>query len=247
MPGLPTLLLVHGIGDTHDTWRDVLPRLSGFETVAVDLPGFGATPPLPGPPTMAALATWCREQMAGRGPFHVAGNSLGGGIALWLALSGAVESATALSPVGFVEDLERLYLQLTLRLTRATAASNARLVPLMPAPVRKVAFTQYAAHADRRSTEDLVASLEALAAGEGFEPTARHALNWVCPRADTLPCPVTVAWGEKDRLLLRGPQAARARERLPSARHVLLHDTGHLPGWDDPAQAAAVIAETARR
>ena len=62
------LLLVHGIGDTHRTWRDVVPRLEGdFECHAIDLPGFGGAAPLPGPPTMAALATACREHMRERG------------------------------------------------------------------------------------------------------------------------------------------------------------------------------------
>jgi pimeloyl-ACP methyl ester carboxylesterase len=56
-----------------------------------------------------------------------------------------------------------------------------------------------------------------------------------------LPCPVTVAWGEHDRLLLTGPQAARAAARLPSAKHVTLRDCGHLPAWDDPALVADTI------
>ncbi len=92
-------------------------------------------------------------------------------------------------------------------------------------------------------------SLRAVADATAFEATKRHGLNWRCPQADPLPCPVTVAWAEHDRLLLRGPQAPRARRRLPSARHLVLHDCGHLPSWDDPAQTAAVIREaaTARR
>ncbi len=56
---------------------------------------------------------------------------------------------------------------------------------------------------------------------------------------------MTVAWGEHDRLLLTGPQAARARERLPAARHVALPDCGHLPTWDDPALVARVIRDSA--
>lgn len=248
MPGLP-LLLVHGIGDTHRTWRDVVPRLEdGFECVAVDLPGFGATPPLAAQPTMAALATWCRDQMAERGHerFHVAGNSLGGAIALWLALSGAVDSACALSPAGFAEGLDRAYLHATLRVTRATAAANARVVGLLPGPARRAMFTQYVAHGDRIPAERFAETLRHLAAAPGFEATQRHALNWRCPPARELPCPVTVAWGERDRLLLRRPQSRRAQERLPSARHLVLYDVGHLPGLEDPAQAAAVIRESVR-
>jgi pimeloyl-ACP methyl ester carboxylesterase len=56
-------------------------------------------------------------------------------------------------------------------------------------------------------------------------------------------CPVTVAWGERDRLLLFGRQSARARRLLPGARHVTLWGCGHVPTWDDPEQVARVLLE----
>jgi pimeloyl-ACP methyl ester carboxylesterase len=54
-----------------------------------------------------------------------------------------------------------------------------------------------------------------------------------------------VAWGDRDRLLLHRPQAARARARLPRARHVTLPGAGHLPTLDDPALTARVLLEAA--
>jgi pimeloyl-ACP methyl ester carboxylesterase len=59
----------------------------------------------------------------------------------------------------------------------------------------------------------------------------------------TLDCPVTVAWGAKDRLLIYSRQSARARRLLPDARHVTLHGCGHVPTWDDPEQVARVLLE----
>lgn len=42
---LPTLLLVHGLGDEADSWRGLFPLLSGeFRLIAPDLPGFGRSP-----------------------------------------------------------------------------------------------------------------------------------------------------------------------------------------------------------
>jgi pimeloyl-ACP methyl ester carboxylesterase len=52
--------------------------------------------------------------------------------------------------------------------------------------------------------------------------------------------PVTIAWAEKDRLLLPR-QAERARRALPRARHLTLAGCGHVPTWDDPAQVAEAI------
>jgi pimeloyl-ACP methyl ester carboxylesterase len=50
------LLLVHGLGSSHRNWDRVLPALSAQrEVVAVDLPGFGWTPPLSGEVSIASL------------------------------------------------------------------------------------------------------------------------------------------------------------------------------------------------
>jgi pimeloyl-ACP methyl ester carboxylesterase len=60
-------------------------------------------------------------------------------------------------------------------------------------------------------------------------------------------CPVTVAWGSRDRLLFYRRQSPRARRALPQADHVALEDAGHTPFYDDPDATARVICETAAR
>ena len=50
------LLLVHGLGSSSRNWDPVMAGLAERrEVIAVDLPGFGRTPPLPGPVTVATL------------------------------------------------------------------------------------------------------------------------------------------------------------------------------------------------
>ena len=78
---------------------------------------------------------------------------------------------------------------------------------------------------------------ETLAAFDHFEFTGGDQLR------DT---PVTIAWGRYDRLLIYSRQAPRARERLPSARHVTL-GAGHVPFFDDPAAVAETIRLTVAR
>jgi pimeloyl-ACP methyl ester carboxylesterase len=244
------LLLAHGIGMSRRAFAAAIdPLASAFDVVAVDLPGFGASPPLGGPPTMRALAEACAGLMAdlGHERFHVAGNSLGGGIALHLALDGRAESACALSPVGFVEGWERAYLQLSLANARALAPVAPALLRTVgrAGPVRRAIVRQYAEHGERLGVAYLADAFGDVAAATGFAAAQRHAINWRCPSAPRLPCPVTIAWGERDRLLLTRPQAARARTRLPSARHLSLPDCGHLPTWDDPGLVARTIAAAA--
>jgi len=53
--------------------------------------------------------------------------------------------------------------------------------------------------------------------------------------------PVTIAWGEKERLI---PMKARMRDELPPhTRFVDLPGCGHLPMWDDPDLVARTILE----
>lgn len=235
----PPLLLVHGIAMSHHAFHGTAEALAGdFTVYAVDLPGFGESDLLPGPPTMRALADACAELVDE--PFAVAGNSLGGGVALHLALDGRAGAACALSPVGFVEGWEKLWLH---AITRSAGVLFPPLAPLGDfAPVRKYGVAVIAEHGDRVSPERFRAAL-ADAQRPGLQPAASHALNWRAPSVASLPCPVTIAWSEKDRLLLYGPQSARARERMPSARHVTLDGLGHVPMWDDPDATARVIRE----
>src|SRR3954469_2040145 len=102
----PGLILLHGWGDSADTWRPLLGRLAGYgrRAIAVDLPGSGAATALaPGAmlPQYDAFAAALVVQWAGRRPVVVVGNSLGGVTALRLAeradlpLAGVVPIAPA--------------------------------------------------------------------------------------------------------------------------------------------------------
>jgi pimeloyl-ACP methyl ester carboxylesterase len=60
---------------------------------------------------------------------------------------------------------------------------------------------------------------------------------------DPPPCPITLAWSEKDVLFPPDLYGARARELMPGAEYVLLEGVGHIPMLDDPP----LVAETIRK
>ena len=229
-------------------WSPVLGRLAPErECWALDLPGFGRSRGLrDAAPTPAALADAVVGFMAGQGveSFHVAGNSLGGGVALEIARQGAARTACAISPVGFAQGLEVAFLDRSLRLTRRTAElALGRLDGRrLPGPARRLLAAQMVFRGERMPSEDLVATLRDLALAPGFQPTLPHLLAYRFSDGD-LPCRTTIAWGEHDRLNLFAPQSARARERVPGARHVTLAGCGHIPTWDDPAQVARLVLD----
>src|SRR3954447_12735323 len=100
----PPLVLIHGIGSQWQMWEPVLDRPPpAREVVALDLPGFGDSPPLPGTPSVEALARAVADFLGEIGierP-HAAGNSLGGGVALEMGRHGHARSVCVLSPAGF--------------------------------------------------------------------------------------------------------------------------------------------------
>jgi pimeloyl-ACP methyl ester carboxylesterase len=240
----PPVVLLHGIGLDRTVWDPVVPLLAHeHEVVAVDLPGFGASPPLAGTPTVEALAE-AVEELGLERP-HVAGNSLGGGIALELGRRGWAGSVCAISPIGFAAGRERAYAHLTLRSVRAVArAVNGFGETAYAGPLRRTALASLAS----ARPADLPASAGAhmnrtIATAAGWDATLPAVTNWR-PRMPA--CPTTIAWAQHDRLLLAGRQAPRARRWLPEARHVTLHGCGHVPMWDDPDQVARAILDAAR-
>ena len=235
-------------------WEAVIPELAkDFEVIGCDSPGFGESATLrhAGPPTIHAYADayelWLSEQGIERP--HVAGNSMGGGIALELARRGVVSSATAFSPVGFWSDAERKWCQLVVgqlhgvpaplhpivrRIMRTTRGRN-QLGALLYRWPSKVEPDAAVAALDRVWTSPGLKAALAAFSHYDFEP-----------RPEPMPVPTTVAWGNRDRLLLFRPQSARARSALPDAVHVTL-GAGHLPMTDDPPAVTAAIRATARR
>lgn len=132
------LLLIHGLGSRWQMWNPVLPMLAAQrEVIAIDLPGFGESP-MPVPGTRAGVASLTRLVTGflddlGLDRPHVAGNSLGGRLALELAKAGRARSATALSPAGFDNDREAVFQRLSLTASVRAVRLLAPAAPLLVA------------------------------------------------------------------------------------------------------------------
>jgi pimeloyl-ACP methyl ester carboxylesterase len=226
-----------------EVWRPVVPLLErSRDVISVDLPGFGDSPP--GPDTVEGLADAVAAfaDSLGLDGFHVAGNSMGGAVALELAAAGRVRSACAISPAGFFgNDRERAYGRSLLAATRGMAVALAPIAgPLTRNAVARTAMSSHAtARPWRVPPGDAALWTRLFAHSPGFWPLLRTTPDWR-PRPSVVP--TTVAWGDRDRVLIYSRQAPRARRILPAARHVTLQGCGHVPTWDDPEQVAQAIS-----
>jgi 3-oxoadipate enol-lactonase len=83
VPGSPAVLFLHGAGASGGMWREHMARLTGFQCLAPDLPGFGRSNHL-ACPSRGETADLVAELVATRVPArraHVVGLSWGGAVA----------------------------------------------------------------------------------------------------------------------------------------------------------------------
>jgi pimeloyl-ACP methyl ester carboxylesterase len=249
----PPLVLLHGVGHHWQAWTPVIERLSGeYDVIACDSPGFGRSAALPSSiePTIAAYVDafeWFFAELGVERP-HVAGNSMGGAIALELARGRSVGSVSAFSPAGFWTPAEVRFCQLSLRaLARTPQAARPAIERLARTRTGRIAlFSQTFGYPARLPAEEAVATLRDAWASPSFGAAldAFRGYRFAAPE-QLRSTPVTIAWGARDRLLPYRLQAPRARALLPWATHVTL-GAGHVPFYDDPAAVAAVIRSRAR-
>ena len=243
------LVLLHGIGHRWQAWAPVLDALAAsHDVIALDLPGFGQSPPLPEGRgyDMASAVDMCADVFADLGLHrpHVAGNSLGGVMSLELASRGLVSSATALAPAGFWTPRDRAWALRVLSLIRMSGRAPA---PLRAALIRNRHFRMAAGsllygHPSRMTEEIMLADLLSMVGAKGFDLVANAGREYQFASPPPT-VPVTVAWGTRDRILWPR-QARRAAALLPRARHVWLHQAGHVPMIDEPEKVASLILAT---
>ena len=237
------LVLLHGLGGSLVNWEPVLERVAAErDVIAVDMPGFGGSDPLPDdiehtPAAMGRAIVAHLESLDVERP-HLAGNSLGAWVALEMAADGHASSVCAISPAGLWRK------PLGPRSFDARARGK-RLRPLVLAALR----TRRGRRALMRTT---VARPEALSGAEAvrwvsawldapaYEDANLMMRTLTFDRADEIDVPVTIAWGSADRLV-RPPSPAR----MPSqTRYLVAEGWGHTPTRDDPEGVARLLLET---
>jgi pimeloyl-ACP methyl ester carboxylesterase len=239
------LVLVHGLGHTWRGWKPMLPLLErDFEVLAFDLPGFGYSPPLPPgtESTPEALADAVEQSMeeAGFERAHIAGNSLGGWIALELARRGRALTVVALSPAGMWHAREKAWASSMMRTLRWLARNAPAPEAALRNPVGRTVFAGPLFARPWRMEPDLLSEVLRLYAGApGFDETLKRSLERQVRGLESIDCPVLLLWGSRDVLL---PRQGRRFERLiPDCELRYLKGLGHTPMSDDPELLADEI------
>lgn len=248
------IVFAHGIGSRWQVFEPILDELAQTnEVIAIDLPGFGASPLADGvKPGPRGYADWLVGWLAEKGierP-HLVGNSMGGGIAIELGRRGAAASVTAFSPVGFWGTPGLRWAQGLITAMRVTGEVAGPVInkAVEVRPARVALLSSFFGQPGKVTPATAQADMKALTEAPGYM-AARHGLaNYRLNEDEDFGAlrqvPVTVAWGTRDVVLLYRPQSKRAREVLPFARHIDILRAGHLPFNDDPQTCARLVLET---
>jgi pimeloyl-ACP methyl ester carboxylesterase len=261
--GGPPVVCVHGLEGSSANWTDLMAELAGeFSLDALDLPGFGYSPPAAGYSiTAQAKIVAATIERLHDGPVHLVGNSLGGAVCGRLAARrlDLVRTVTLISPVlpdrwphwelvhfpvlcvpGVGEWLLRRVDGVPAeRRVRATAA----FVYYDPAAIAPERLAVAAAELKRRdrlgyAARATQASVRALVAEVFGEALWRDAAR--------VRAPALVIFGSHDRLV--DPRlAGRAARTFPAARVLVMRHSGHVSQMEHPAKVANEIREWTRR
>ncbi len=182
--------------------------------------------------------------VAGFRTAHVAGNSMGGWIALELARRRRARTVVALSPAGGGNRRERAYARALMKAVRVATRAVAPFADAVAVggPTRSLFFGVFFARPNRLPREEAAYSLRAYAHAPAFPAACDLLFSRRAQGLGEVGCPVTIAWGTRD-LVLLPRQARHFLAELPDARLVRLDRLGHVPMPDDPARVADVILE----
>jgi pimeloyl-ACP methyl ester carboxylesterase len=254
-------LCVHGLEGSSRNWTDLIDLLrSRLACEAMDLPGFGDSPPRPdGRYTIAALAQTVIALIGKHGkPVHLIGNSLGGAVCVKVAATrpDLIRTLTLISPALPDSrprmDLLRFPVMSLPRLGTRIVKQYQVLPPERrvadvittcygdPALFQQARFATEVTELTRRdelgyAASVLVGSVRTLTAE--FVRKGRHSA-W--RDAARVTAPTLVIYGSRDRLV-DARMAGRAAHQFADARVVVLPRTGHVAHMEHPDVVAAEI------
>jgi pimeloyl-ACP methyl ester carboxylesterase len=258
--GPEQVICLHGLGSNKTSFFETVSALTPDHTVhALDLPGFGSSSKPARAAYDAAYFSRCVEgymDVMAIERAHVVGNSMGGRIALELALDrpDRVETLSLLSPA--VAFRRRRELVPLVKLIRPELAAIPH--PMRAARVREQFWSLFArperldpAAADIAADEfcrtyrSRSARIAFFAAARNIYLDAPYGERGFWPRLSELEPPALFVWGDSDRLV-PASLAQLVAEAVPHARQVVLDECGHVPQVELPERTNRMIRDHVR-
>jgi pimeloyl-ACP methyl ester carboxylesterase len=252
----PAVLLIHGIGDSSDTWTELIPELARHHTViAPDLLGHGSSDKPRGDYSVPAYANGMRDLLGVLDIDRVTlvGHSLGGGVAMQFAYQFPHRTERlALVSTGGVGRGVTPALRLASLPGAHLALASLRLPPVRTQTALVIRLLQLLDTGIGVDAPDLLRVVDALpdsASRDAFIRTLRAVVDWrgqVVTMLDrcylTAGMPTLVVWGSRD-AVVPASHAKVAHAAMPGSRLEIFEGSGHFPFHADPQRFLALLKD----
>jgi pyruvate dehydrogenase E2 component (dihydrolipoamide acetyltransferase) len=237
------VLLIHGFGGDLSTWMfNQAVFAEKIRTVAVDLPGHGASSPVAGDDVFSAVANSVNAAASSitSGRLHLVGHSFGGAVAAAIAEKdpSKIASLTLIAPVGLSKEINREFL------TDFVAAERRR--PLLNALERlfadpsKITSEMVEGTLQFKRLEGVQEALSRIAETIANEDGQARS---IAAQIEKLKIPVMVIWGDKDAII-----PVPDRSQLPSSVEFrVIPEVGHMPQMEAASAVNEAVLENIQR
>ena len=229
----PTLVLLHGAGDSAGTWSSIVKTFTPrYRVVIPDLAGHGGSAPAEGPISVGQVLTGLEAvmQQGPQDPAIIVGNSLGAWAAMLYARAHPDRVARLVLVNGGALVGDRPDLSLTPKTREEAAALMTQLRDPSAEPIPGFVLDNVVREAQAGPIARLVQT-----AGEMGQYVLEGRLHEVTVPADLL-------WGESDRLFSIA-YARRMMSQLPAARLTTIPGCGHVPQQECPVRFGAALSD----
>jgi pimeloyl-ACP methyl ester carboxylesterase len=255
-PGLPVLLLIHGITSSSVSWDPVIPALAQHaHVIAPDLLGHGDSDKPRTDYSLGAFASGLRDLLEhlGHERVTIVGHSLGGGVAMQFAyqyleychrlvlvssggLGREVSWALRAATLPGAEFVLPVIANTHVRDVGMVAARLLRRLPVRPRPSVAEVARGYASLADGAARTAFVHTLRSVVEPGGQRVEARDRLYLAEGR------PTLIVWGALDTVIPLG-HAYEAHAAIPGSVLEVFEQSRHFPHVDEPARFARVLLQ----
>ncbi len=255
----PAILLLHGFGASSYTWRHVEPALtaSGYRVITLDLKGFGLSEkPFDDRYSIfdqAALVSQFIDQI-GLKKVTVVGHSLGGGVALVLALEKDPAKRKRITRLVLIDSIayaQKIPIAFSILRTPVLGEVSSRLVPLEVQTRIALKLAYYDdSKFDSRDVKQYAGPLKDKGSRNALIQTARQILPENLPelssRYKTIKIPALIIWCDNDKVI-KPKIGLRLNRDLPNSTFRLVGQCGHLPQEEQPEQTIKLIQNFLKR
>jgi pimeloyl-ACP methyl ester carboxylesterase len=244
------LLFVHGLSGCWQNWLENIPHFARtHRVVALDLPGFGASPMPPWEITIPAYGRFVRDfcERLGIDRCSIAGNSMGGFIASEVAITEPerVDDLTLVSAAGITWATARR--EPAVMAARVGRAAMPALLKLQTSSMRRQRLRRSAfqgvffdPNGLRREMlwENFVPAMKS----PGYFDAMRNLVGYdIRDRLEEIGVPTMIVWGRNDRVV-PVPAALSYKKRIgDNAELVIFDECGHVPQIERPVRFNRVL------